>query len=146
MTVRAFEAIGPPTIAVVGAVVGLIIVVACGLLSETGREQLARSGSEPPVVCDGKPDWCLVARSELLGHTPSYVYVDGELKTLVLPGKTAQVPMTAGTRHLVNYCAYAKDWSCSTPASMNFADGDATLVIYPLNVGTPSKDEQKAAK
>jgi hypothetical protein len=67
----------------------------------------------------------------VLGHDPSYVYVDGELKTLVLPGKTVRIRMTGDTSHLVNFCAYSKQWNCSTPTSMNFASADATLVIYP---------------
>ncbi len=136
MTMRLFEAIGPPGI----IVAGLIIVAACAaLVSE--RDRAAGLWSEPPVACDGKPDWCLVARSEVVGHDPSYVYVDGELKTLVLPGKTVRIRMTGDTSHLVNFCAYSKQWNCSTPTSMNFASADATLVIYPLTAGSPSEDQ-----
>jgi hypothetical protein len=140
--VRSFEAVGPPSIAAAGLTLTLIAIVGCGMLL---TERTASSPTEETAVaCDGKPNWCLVARSELIGHRPAYVYVDGEMKGVVVPEKTVRFAMIRGTNHLVNFCQPTKvpEWSCSTPASMNFDGGNATLVIYPLTAGLPSKGHE----
>ncbi len=142
MTVRNFEAVGPPSIAAAALTLMLIVIVGCGMLL---TERTATPPMEETVVaCNGAPDWCLVARSELIGHRPAYVYVDGEMKALVLPEKTVRIAMTRGANHLVNFChpTKAPEWSCSTPASMNFDGGNATLVVYPLTAGAPSKGQE----
>jgi hypothetical protein len=142
MTVRNFEAVGPPSIAAAAVTLMLTVIVGCGVLL---TERTATPPTEETAVaCNGKPNWCLVARSELIGHRPAYVYVDGEMKGLVLPEKTVRFAMTGGTNHLVNFCQPTKvpEWTCSTPANMNFESGNATLVIYPLTAGVPGKGHE----
>lgn len=127
-----YAAIGPPAIAV-ATVLGMIVLATCEGLPPT------EATADPPVVCNGQPDWCLVARSELEGRRPAYVYLDGELKKLVLPGTTVRIPVTSGASRVVNFCGFfekdageTKEWMCSTPTSVRFVNGDETLVISPL--------------
>jgi len=100
------------------------------------------SVAERSVVCNGQPDWCLVATSNI--NRPVYVYLDMKMSGVVLPGKTRRLPATAGGKYLVNYCGVfdiaeqnfkspnIKKWRCSTPTEMRFDKGDMPLVLEPL--------------
>jgi NAD kinase len=122
-------------IALPTALTGAVVIAACTNFLTTERTQ--ETTAFRPVVCGGLPDWCLVARSELDGNRPGYVYVDGKERGLVLPGKTARISLVAGQAHLVNFCAYfdvaeRKEWKCSTATSTGVVNGDPTLVLRPL--------------
>ena len=92
------------------------------------------------VICDGSPYWCIEARSEMDAHRPAFVFVDGEMKGLVLPSQTLRVAVNAGETHQVNFCAYfdvtepipSKQWKCSTPTETRFDTGNSILVVFPL--------------
>jgi hypothetical protein len=100
-------------------------------------------GQPPPeekvsaVICDGSPYWCIEARSEMDAHRPAFVFVDGEEKGLILPGRTSRLPVKAGEMHQVNFCAYfdvaeTKQWKCSTPTETKLDSGNSILVVFPL--------------
>jgi len=89
------------------------------------------------VICDGSPYWCIEARSEMDAHRPAFVFIDGEAKGLILPGRTSRVPVKAGETHQVNFCAYfdvaeTKQWKCSTPTETKLDAGNSLLVVFPL--------------
>ncbi len=121
----------------IAKILTVISVVAAGLFLV--RCELGQPPPEPAakaVNCDGQPDWCLVARSEMDGRRVAYVYMDGKVKGLILPGKTLRIPVTAGETHQVNFCAYFdvagfKQWKCTTPTYTKFDVGSSTLVVSP---------------
>ncbi len=119
-------------IAVVGAA---IVAVGGGLLV-----------AHDALVCNGSPNWCVVARSDLDVMHPAYVFIDDKMAGLVLAGQTERFPMTAGQVHQVQYCAPfdvaetgKKEWECSRPIT-SIAGGNMPLVLRSLeaNVGTTS--------
>ena len=100
-------------------------------------------GQPPPeemvsaVIRNGDPYWCVVARSEMDAHRPAFVFVDGEEKGIILPGRTLQIPVKTGETRQVNFCAYfdvaeLKQWKCSTPTETKFEAGNTMLVVFPL--------------
>jgi hypothetical protein len=100
-------------------------------------------GQPPPeemvsaVICDGSPYWCIEARSEMDAHRPAFIFIDGEAKGLILPGRTSRLPVKGGETHQVNFCAYfdvaeSKQWKCSTPTDTNLDSGNSILVVFPL--------------
>ena len=129
----------------------IVPAVAAGLL-------LVRCGVDPPpqgvvkvVNCNGQPDWCLVVKSEMDGRRPAYVYMDGKVKGLILPGKTLRIPVTAGETHQVNFCAYfdiagLKQWKCTPPTSTRFDVGDSTLVASPTITTLAACDSPNAPR
>jgi hypothetical protein len=102
---------------------------------------IATCESQPPLrevaaTCDGAPNWCLVATSEMDGHRAAYVYIDGEEKGLILPSKTLRVPAKAGETHAVMFCAVfdvaeSKKWECSKPTDIRFGNGNVPLIVSP---------------
>lgn len=112
-----------------------VSVVAAGFLvvsCEVGQPPPQQSVR--PVICNGQPDWCLIARSEMDARRPAYVYMDGEMKGLILPSKVLRIPVMVGEKHQVNFCTIdaSKQWRCSTPTETSFDSGDSILVVFPL--------------
>ena len=101
-------------------------------------------GQPPPqemtkaAICDGQPDWCLLATSGMDGGRAAYIYIDGKLKGHVLPGKTARIPVGSGGTHLVQYCAVfdtakGKEWQCTPATGVVFDKDNSTLAVSPTN-------------
>ncbi len=101
--------------------------------------------AEHSVVCDGRPDWCLIATNDMSLSLPIYVYIDDKMAGIVLHGKTRRFPTRAGEKHFAKFCALfnisdiangpeptTKEWKCSPSAEMVFDKNDLALVIYPL--------------
>lgn len=121
----------------IAKILTIVPVVAAGLFLVS-----CELGQPPPedavkvVNCNGQPDWCLVAKSEMDGDRAAYVYVDGKVKGLILPGKTLRIPVTAGETHQINFCAYfdlaeLRQWKCTPPTNTKFDVGNSTLVVSP---------------
>jgi hypothetical protein len=110
---------------------GVAIIGACGTLLVT------HDPSAPPaVVCDGSPDWCVVAKSDLDAMHPGYVFIDDHMAGLVLTGQTARFPITGGRVHEVKFCAVyddadAKEWRCSPPVG-SLSSGNTPFVLESL--------------
>ncbi len=121
-------------------IAGIVPVIAAGLF--LARCELGDPTPEPEkmvsaVICNGQPDWCVVARSEMDAHRPAFVFIDGEEKGLILPSRTLRIPVKAGDTHQVNFCAYfdvsaIKQWKCSTPTETRLDAGNSILVVFPL--------------
>jgi len=108
-----------------------IVVVSCQV-GQPPPQEMAR-----PVVCNGQPDWCLVVNSELDAHRPAYIYMDGEMKGLVLPSNTKRFPVKAGETHQISFCAYMPvgtqlQWKCSTVMQTSFDSDDSILIEFPV--------------
>jgi hypothetical protein len=100
------------------------------------------SGQPPPrlaansTTCDGRTSACLVAKSEMDGRRPAYVYIDGKMGGLILPNKTLKVGLKPSEMHEVDYCAYFDVagemlWKCSTPMLSKLGVGDTTILVSP---------------
>jgi len=108
-----------------------IAVVSCEVAPAPPQEMVSA------VICNGDPNWCVVARSEMDAHRPAFVFLDGEEKGLILPSRTMRIPVRAGETHQVNFCAYfdvaeSKKWKCSTPTETRMDAGNSILVVFPL--------------
>ena len=119
-------------------ILSIVPVIAAGLflvrceVGEPPAEQMVSA-----VICNGQPDWCVVARSEMDAHRPAFVFIDGEERGLILPSRTLRIPVKAGEAHQVNFCAYfdvseTKQWKCSKPTETKFDAGNSLLVVFPL--------------
>jgi hypothetical protein len=118
--------------AIILSVATAIVVASCEL------ERPPPEAMVSAVICNGDPYWCVVARSEMDAHRPAFVFIDGEAKGLILPGRTLRVPVKTGETHQVNFCAYfdvsqSKQWKCSTPTDTRFETGNSMLVVFPLD-------------
>jgi hypothetical protein len=118
----------------VAAASGLAVVIigACGtLLVEPDRRP-----APVAVTCDGSPNWCVVATSDLDAAHPGYVFIDEHMAGLVLAGHTVRFPMTGGRVHQIKFCAFydvagAKEWRCGAPVT-RLAGGNTPFVLEPL--------------
>jgi hypothetical protein len=117
-------------LSMVGAGVAGLFTVTCEL-GQPPPDQTADA-----LNCDGRPQWCLIATSEMDERRPAYIYMDGEMKGLVLPSKTKRIPVAAGETHEVSFCAYfdvagRKRWECTLPTNAKFDAGNSTMVVSP---------------
>lgn len=108
------------------------VLIICACVDQKPTESIA----ERQAVCNGQPEWCLIATSEMDDHRPAYVYMDGKEQGIILPDKTLRIPVTAGETHQVNFCAYfdvaeRKVWKCTPPTNTKFDAGNSTLVVAP---------------